>query len=142
MFFESEFTGSLTFLLLVLALFIGTSPVGLAFAIKLVLYRRRLAEDVALAPRARHKTLLIDGTLEDFAIALAHEIDKFRRPRRSLVVNERSSRIALQTSALIPSRAGESSLWILQTTASIRSDGTSMSWSKASASAAADSASS
>lgn len=141
MFFENEFTGSLTFLLLVLALVIGTSPVGATFAIKLVLFRRRLAEGEALAHRERRIALASENTLTDFAYALTNEIEKFRQPRRSLTVSG-PSRTALQTSALSPSRAGESSLRILLTTASMRSNGASMSWSRASASAAADSASS
>ncbi|HWM24286.1 MAG TPA: hypothetical protein VNP98_05645 [Chthoniobacterales bacterium] len=87
MFFENEFSGGLTFLLLVLALVIGTSPVGATFAIKLVLFRRRLAEEVALAPRGWRIALASESTLKDFAIALANEIEKFRRPRRSVTLD-------------------------------------------------------
>lgn len=83
MFFENEFTGGLTFLLLVLALVIGTSPVGATFTIKLVLFRRRLAEGEPLA-RTWRIALASESTLKDFAMALAIEIEKFRRPRRSL----------------------------------------------------------
>ena len=87
MFFENEFTGSVTFLLLVLALVIGTSPVGATFAVKLVLFRRRLAEGELLAPREWRIALASESTLKDFAIALANEIEKFRRPRRSLALD-------------------------------------------------------
>jgi len=84
MFLEGEFAGSLTFLLILLAFFMGTSPVGVTLFIKLMLYRRRLAEDEASAFRKGRRTLMIEGTLEDFAVALAKEIEKFRRPRRPL----------------------------------------------------------
>jgi len=87
MFFENEFTAGLTFLLLVLALVIGTSPLGATFAIKLVLFRRRLAEEGALAPREWRIALASESTLNDFAVALANEIEKFRRLRRLQMVD-------------------------------------------------------
>ena len=57
------------------------------FAIKLVLFRRHLAEGEQLTPRAWRIALAGESTLKDFAIALAIEIEKFQRPRRSLTVD-------------------------------------------------------
>lgn len=84
MFFENELVGSVSFLRFLFALLIGLAPVAVVLAVKLVLYRRRLAEDGASAPREWRKTLASEGTLEDFAIALANEIENFRDPRRCL----------------------------------------------------------
>jgi len=48
MFFENEFTGTFTFLQLLLALLIGIAPIALAIPIKITFHRRRLAEDKTL----------------------------------------------------------------------------------------------
>lgn len=45
MFLENEFNGTLTFLHILIALFFGIAPVAVTIAIKVALYRRRLAED-------------------------------------------------------------------------------------------------
>lgn len=82
MFFENELIGSVPFLRFLFALLIGLAPVVVTLAVKLVLYRRRLAEDETSAPREWRKTLPSEGTLEDLAIFLANGIENFQRPRR------------------------------------------------------------
>jgi hypothetical protein len=86
MFFENEFTGSLPFVRLLLVLLIGLAPIALTIFVKWMLYGRRLTEDTASIAREEHKTLAIEGTLEEFAVALANEIKNFSRPRRRLTV--------------------------------------------------------
>jgi hypothetical protein len=86
MFFENEFTGSLSFARLLLALLIGLAPIALTIFVKWMLYGRLLVEDAALAARGKHKIVAIEGTLEDFAVVLANEIKNFSRPRRPLTV--------------------------------------------------------
>ncbi|MEP6670681.1 MAG: hypothetical protein ABJF10_16100 [Chthoniobacter sp.] len=49
MFFESKLTGTFRFLHLVLTLLVGLAPVALVIAVKVALYRRRIAEDKAVA---------------------------------------------------------------------------------------------
>lgn len=48
MFLANELNGTLTFLHILVALVFGIAPVALTVAIKVVLYRRRLAEDEAV----------------------------------------------------------------------------------------------
>jgi hypothetical protein len=82
MFFENELIGSASFLRVLFALLIGLAPVAVTLAIKVVLDRRRLAEDKTPAPREWRKTLPSEGALEELAIFLANGIENFRRPRR------------------------------------------------------------
>lgn len=82
MFFANELTGSLPFVRLFLALLLGLSPVAVTILIKLTLYGRRIAEVAAAPAQKKHKTLAIEGTLEEFAIALANGIANFQDPRR------------------------------------------------------------
>ena len=70
MFFENEFTGSLTFLRLLFAVLMGLAPIAVTIIVKRVLYRRRLAEDEVSGAS--------NSALEDFAIALANEINNLR----------------------------------------------------------------
>ncbi|MEO6847201.1 MAG: hypothetical protein ABI443_06800 [Chthoniobacterales bacterium] len=51
MFFENELTGTFTFLHLLLTILIGLAPIAVTLAIKMVLYRRRHAEDEASRSR-------------------------------------------------------------------------------------------
>lgn len=51
--FENEFTGILTLLQLLVLVLFGVAPIAVTIAIKLVLYRRRLAEDEALRDEVR-----------------------------------------------------------------------------------------
>ena len=55
MFIENEITGNFTFLRLVLAIVIGIAPIVVTIAIKLMLYRRRLAEDKSLDDQERER---------------------------------------------------------------------------------------
>jgi len=82
MFFENEFTGSLPFIRLLLALLLGFSPVAVTIFIKLMLYGRLIAEDATALMQEKQKPLVIGGTLEEFAIALANGIANFQDPRR------------------------------------------------------------
>lgn len=84
MFFENEFTGNLSFLRVLLVALMGFALVIVTLAIKLVLFRRRLAESGMLSAWELRQPLVIDGTLEEFAIALAKGIEHFQRPRRCL----------------------------------------------------------
>ena len=84
MFFENEFTGSLSFLRVVLVLLMSFALLLVTFAIKLVLYRRRLAEAGVLPAWELRRPLVRRGTLEDFAVALAKGIEEFQRPRPCL----------------------------------------------------------
>ena len=77
MFFENEFTGSLTFLRLLFVLLMGLSPVAVTIIVKRALYRRRLAEDEMSASEGRAAST--GSPLEDFAIILANEIRKLQR---------------------------------------------------------------
>jgi hypothetical protein len=52
MFLDNELTGTFTFLHVLLALLIGLAPIALTIAIKIGLYRRRIAEDEASKPPA------------------------------------------------------------------------------------------
>lgn len=83
MFFHNELTGSLPLVRLLLGLLLGLSPVVVTILIKRALYGRLIAEDAAPAQEG-HKTLAIEGTLEEFALALAKGIANFRDPRRLL----------------------------------------------------------
>ena len=82
MFFENELTGSLSFLRVLLALYTGFAVVLGTIAIKLVLYRRRLAESGMLSVRELRQPLVRRGTLEEFAVALAKGLEHFHRPRQ------------------------------------------------------------
>ena len=84
MFFENELIGSVHFLRFLFALLIGLAPVAVTLAVKLALYRRRVAENEALAPSEWRNTLPSEGPLKDFGIALAIGIENFRSPRRCL----------------------------------------------------------
>jgi len=84
MFFENEFTGSLSFLRVLLVLLMSFALVIVTLAIKLVLYRRRLAEAGVLPAWELGQPLVRRGTLEEFAIALAKGIEEFQRPRPCL----------------------------------------------------------
>jgi hypothetical protein len=84
MFFENEFTGSLSFLRLLLVSLMSLALVVVTLAIKLVLFRRRLAEAGVLPGWELGQSLVKRCTLEDFAVALARGIEHFRRPRRCL----------------------------------------------------------
>ena len=81
MFFENEFTGSLSFLRVLLVLLMSFALVIVTLAIKLVLYRRRLAEAGVLPAWELGQPLVRRGTLEEFAMALAKGIEEFQRPR-------------------------------------------------------------
>jgi hypothetical protein len=83
MFFENAFTGTLPFLRLLLALLLGLSPVAVTILIKLLLYGRLIAEEPAAPAQRVHETLAIEGTLEEFAVALAKAIADFRGAPRS-----------------------------------------------------------
>lgn len=89
MFFENELTGSLPLMRLVLALLLGLSPVAVTIFVKLMLYGRRIADDVSAPAHQEYKPLTIEGTLEEFAIALANGIANFQDPRRLSHVNAR-----------------------------------------------------
>lgn len=90
MFFENELTGSLPFVRLLLVLLLGFSPVVVTILIKRALYGRLIAEGPAPASEKR-KTLAIEGTLEEFALALANGIANFQDPRRLL---EKKSKVS------------------------------------------------
>jgi hypothetical protein len=77
MFFENEFTGSLTFLRLLFVMLIGLGPVAVTIVVKQALYRRRVAED-EMASSEGHAASA-GSPLEDFAVTLANEINKLRR---------------------------------------------------------------
>jgi hypothetical protein len=87
MFFENEFTGSLSFLRVLLVALMAFALVIVTLAIKLVLFRRRLAESGMLSAWELRQSLVIDSTLEEFALALAKGIEEFQRPRRGLKIN-------------------------------------------------------
>jgi len=78
MFFENEFTGSLTFLRLLFAVLMGLAPIAVTIIVKRLLYRRRLAEDKASAASESRGIPGSNSGLEDFAIALANEINNLR----------------------------------------------------------------
>ena len=78
MFFENEFTGNLTFLRLLFAVLIGLAPIAVTIIVKRVLYRRRLAEDKASAASESRGIPGSNSGLEDFAIALARQINNLR----------------------------------------------------------------
>ena len=82
MFFENELTGNLPFIRLLLVLLLGLSPVVVTILIKSALYGRLIAEEPAAPAQKVHKTLAIERTLEEFALALANGIAHFRDPRR------------------------------------------------------------
>jgi hypothetical protein len=84
MFFENELTGSVSFLRILLVSFMSLALVIITLAIKLVLYRRRLAEKGVLPDWELRQPLVRRGTLEEFAIALAKGIEEFQRPRPCL----------------------------------------------------------
>lgn len=52
MFLENELTGTLPFLRLLVAMIVGLAPIAVTIAIKMLLYRRRAAEDEASRLRA------------------------------------------------------------------------------------------
>lgn len=87
MFFENEFAGSLSFLRVLLVALMGFALVIVTLAIKVVLYRRSLAEEGLLPAWELRQPLVRRGTLEEFAIALAKGIEEFQRPRRGLTMN-------------------------------------------------------
>ena len=76
MFFENELTGTLTFLHILVAILFGIAPVALTIAIKVALYRRRLAEDAARSPGTTSasepvaSTFHADQSLDSFATEL------------------------------------------------------------------------
>jgi hypothetical protein len=82
MFFETELTGSVSFLRVLLVLYMSFALALVTLAIKLVLYRRRLAEAGLLPAWELRQPLMRRGTLEEFAIALAKGIEHFQSPRR------------------------------------------------------------
>ena len=82
MFFENEFTGSLTFLRLLFGVLMGLAPIAVTIIVKRLLYRRRLAEDKASAASESRGIPGSNSALENFAIALANEINKSATFRR------------------------------------------------------------
>ncbi|HYJ04047.1 MAG TPA: hypothetical protein VEX43_02870 [Chthoniobacterales bacterium] len=95
MFFENELTGSLALVRLLLVLLLGLSPVAVTVLIKVMLYGRLIAEESALPAQEERKTLAIEGTLEEFAVALAIGIANFRDPRRLLENNSKFSSFSI-----------------------------------------------
>ncbi len=96
MFLESELTGTFAFLHLVLTLLVGLAPVALVIAVKVVLFRRRIAEDKAVvtshpenaAPTERTET---DGVVPRSAAhqrrtRLVRPLPKSFQPHRPLAL--------------------------------------------------------
>jgi hypothetical protein len=65
MFIPNEISGTLTFLHLLLAFLLGVAPVALTIAIKVVLYRRRLADDDADEPGQASASKPVASTSRD-----------------------------------------------------------------------------
>ena len=76
MFFENEFTGSLTFLRLLFVMLMGLGPVAVTIVVKRALYGVALQK--TKCPQS--EAMGFHGSpLEDFAVMLANEINKLRR---------------------------------------------------------------